>query len=137
MFNKEFIRPAVIVIAFRHASAPLAFAKYETQSHSYPAVYAFKHASPAVFEIAEPADKTWIQPGNYIIQTISVGPFCDPAYLIPKFVKALSARIAFTFREPIAEKFKALFRCIHDPCLFRMERQTGFFRPLPYRFQGL
>ena len=83
MFNKEFIWPAVIVVAFRPAFAPLAFAKYGAQSHSYPAVYAFEYAFPAVFEIAEPADETWIQPGDYVIQAVSVSPLCDPAYFIP------------------------------------------------------
>ena len=137
MFNKEFIWPSVIVVAFRPALAPLAFAKYGTQSHSYPAVNTFEYAFPAVFEIAEPADETWIQPGNYIVQTVSVCPFCDPANFIPKFVKALFARVAMAFLKLVAEKFKAFLRCINDPCLFRMERQSGLFRPLPYRFKGL
>ena len=94
MFNKEFIWPPMIVNAFRPALTPLAFAKNGTQSHSNPAIYVFEYVFPAVFEVAEPADKTWIQPGNYIIQTVSVRPSCDPANFIPKFVKALFARIA-------------------------------------------
>ena len=137
MFNKEFIWPAVIVIAFRHASTALAFAKDGAQSPPNPAVHACEHTFPAVFEIAEPADKTWIQPGNYVVQTVPISPLCDPAYFVLKFVKALSARVMLAFLEPIAEKFKAFFRRIDCSCLFRVERQTGLLRPFPYRFQGL
>ena len=77
-----------------------------------------------MFKIAEPADEAWIQPGDYVIQTVSVSPFCDPAYFVLKFVEPLSARVALPFLEPIAEKLEDRFS--HIP-------QSGLCSPLFHR----
>jgi hypothetical protein len=136
MRGKEGIRPAIMIDSAAVASTTATMAKHTAQTHSNPAIQHDKRPAAAVLKVRKPTFQRPIHVRDDDRQAIAIIP---PGFLadgVLQFPETLSPRPSLALFEVISQKIKtSRLHCIDDPSLLRMQRQSGFRRPVLHHFQ--
>src|ERR1700730_9747027 len=131
-------RPACLVGTVRFGT-PLpatALAQDASQPATDEAVFHAECRSAAVLEVFKPAPQRAVNVRDDLGHAVSRGPLGLRPDRVPELLAALASRPALASPEVVAEKVKAVFAFVDQPCLGRVQRQAGLCRPLLHHGQG-
>ena len=135
MLNKERIGPATMIEAVAASSTTMTMAEDAAQTHTDPTVQCQEREPTAVLKVLEPSFQSPIDAQDDDRKTMPIVPFSFLTDGVAEFSQAPSARPSLTLLKVISEKIESSrLRCVDDLCLFRMQSQSGFGRPLLHLF---
>lgn len=136
MLGKEGVGPATVIETTATSATVVAPTQNATQSHANPRVQRWKRGSVTMLEVVKPSLQSPIDVRDDDRQATTIVPLRFRAERVLKVPETFPTRPAIAALEVIPQKIKSSrLRRVHDACLLRMQRQSGFRRPLLHRVQ--
>ncbi len=129
-FSEVAVSPALMICSSASTAAAAAFPQNAAEAATKPLIDILVDIPiAAVLKVAEPAAKRLVHLNDHALQRFPGRASGLGAKTVFQFLKTLSARPVFLASKFISQKRKALRAGIHNPCLGRMQSETGISHP--------